>query len=135
MRVRILTNSFAGILTSPPVSFAYKSAYSEGVLPAGPFLSSLSSPSSITKLDPPSLLVYVFALTPDGPVGVLGAPSFLSTGPGVLIPNTLLGTSRLALELLGPLTGSSIKPCCNKRLYRKGLTGFKYLVGLFPEVP
>jgi hypothetical protein len=54
-------------------------------------------------LEPPSLLTNFECFNPDSPTNPFGAPGRLSIGPGVLIPNTELGTSRLALEVVVPL--------------------------------
>ena len=100
VRVLSLTNSFIGSVGSPPSAIL---AYSLGVVAAGPFLNILGSPSSITKLDPVSLDAGISVCALSAPIFTLGLPGLLSSGPGVLNPNTILGTSRLALEVVVPL--------------------------------
>ena len=84
--------------------------YSAGVSLAGPFLNILSSPSSITILCPVSRLDGTKTDLSFGPRSIVGEPGLLSIGPGVLIPNTLLGISLLALLLVSPLKSSSSNP-------------------------
>ena len=83
----------------------------------------LSSPSSITIDVPPSLDV---ANSP--------ATALLSSGPGVLIPNTELGTSLLALEVVSPLVSSAVRPCVSNTALNKILIGFLILSGLVTVV-
>ena len=73
-------------------------------------------PSSITKVCPPSLECtkvapssVIACLFPDSRKGTL--LPFGSIGPGVLIPNTCDGVSRLADDVVVPLIGSGSNPC------------------------
>ena len=57
------------------------------------------------------------------------APGLSSSGPGVLIPNTPLGNSRLALLEVTPRVVSNNNPCWTN-LSAKGCTGFGIPLGL-----
>ena len=63
-----------------------------------------------------------------GPSCVVGF--VLSTGPGVLIPKTLLGDSLLADDDVVPLTVSWIRPCSLK-VSAKGCIGFLIFSGIY----
>ena len=51
------------------------------------------------------------------------APGRRSSGPGVLMPNTMFGTDLLELDVVAPRTSSSNNPC-SRNLSAIGCTGF-----------
>ena len=107
--MRNLISSLCGLSIKPSVSSFSTLAKSGGPSVGVFFLKNLSSPSSITKELPPSLLTNPLAiLCSFFPI----CPIFpaLSTGPGVLIPKTILGISRLALLVVIPLMSSFNSP-------------------------
>ena len=95
----------------PSVSPCSKEEYSGGPSDGVVFRINLSSPSSITKLEPPSLLTKALGILYSSfPTGPCFAPERLSIGPGVDIPKTELGISLLALDVVIPLISSNSKP-------------------------
>ena len=64
----------------------------------------------------------------------LGALTLVSTGPGVEIPNTMLGTSLRAELDVTPRIVSNSSPCCNN-LSAKGCTGLVKVSGVGISIP
>ena len=78
----------------------------------------------MTRVVPPSRLTGIvtglrFCLSP---TNCFLAPCRRSNGPGVDIPNTVLGASRRLVDVVTPLTSSSKRPC-SKNLSAIGCTG------------
>ena len=77
---------------------------------------------------PPSLLIGApGTLCSALPIDALGEFCRLSKGPGVLIPKTELGTSRLELLVVIPRVSSLISPCSFKIL-ANGCCGLRFLL-------